>query len=38
MSQDMGHIDVHHHLITPAYSRAMAAKSLTEVAGAPLPS
>lgn len=32
-----GYIDVHHHLIPPAFKAAMAAKGLTHVAGAPLP-
>src|SRR4051812_8574972 len=30
-------IDVHHHLIPPAYLQAIAARGMTEVAGAPLP-
>lgn len=30
-------IDVHHHLIPPAFARAMRRRGLTEVAGAPLP-
>lgn len=33
----MSRIDVHHHLIPPAFTRTMAAKGLKEVAGAPLP-
>lgn len=32
-----GRIDVHHHLIPPAFCDAMARHGLTEVAGAPLP-
>jgi predicted TIM-barrel fold metal-dependent hydrolase len=32
-----GRIDVHHHLIPPAFVVAMQAKGLTEVAGTPLP-
>lgn len=35
---DLAHrIDVHHHLIPPAFVKAMQEKGLTEVAGAPLP-
>lgn len=37
MSSYKGHIDVHHHLIPPCFTAAMAAKGLKEVAGAPLP-
>ena len=37
MSLNPNRIDVHHHLIPPAFSEAMKAKGLTEVAGAPLP-
>ena len=32
-----GKIDVHHHVIPPAFTRAMEARGLTEVAGTPLP-
>ncbi len=32
-----GKIDVHHHVIPPAFARAMEARGLTEVAGTPLP-
>ncbi len=32
-----GRIDVHHHLIPPAFTAAMAARGLTEVASTPLP-
>ena len=32
-----GRIDVHHHLIPPAFVRAMNRKGIREVAGAPLP-
>jgi len=38
MSQSRGRIDVHHHLIPPAFTQTMAAKGITEVAGTPLPS
>ncbi|HVI50807.1 MAG TPA: amidohydrolase family protein [Candidatus Sulfotelmatobacter sp.] len=31
-------IDVHHHLIPPAFTREMEARGISEVAGAPLPS
>lgn len=37
MSTNPNRIDVHHHLIPPAFTEAMRAKGLTEVAGAPLP-
>ncbi len=33
----MSRIDVHHHLIPPAFTKVMSAKGLKEVAGAPLP-
>ena len=33
----LGRIDVHHHLIPPAFTAAMAARGLTEVASTPLP-
>lgn len=33
----MSRIDVHHHLIPPAFTKTMAVKALKEVAGAPLP-
>lgn len=32
-----GRIDVHHHLIPPAFTQAMERKGIREVAGAPLP-
>lgn len=37
MSTEPNRIDVHHHLIPPAFTDAMRMKGLTEVAGAPLP-
>lgn len=37
MSVKQGRIDVHHHVIPPAFVEAMQAKGITKVAGAPLP-
>jgi predicted TIM-barrel fold metal-dependent hydrolase len=37
MTTHPNRIDVHHHLIPPAFVSAMEAKGLNEVAGAPLP-
>lgn len=37
MSIKQGRIDVHHHIIPPAFVEAMTAKGLSKVAGAPLP-
>lgn len=37
MSIKQGRIDVHHHVIPPAFVEAMQAKSIDKVAGAPLP-
>jgi 6-methylsalicylate decarboxylase len=37
MTTHPSRIDVHHHLIPPAFVSAMEAKGLNEVAGAPLP-
>ncbi|KAB0499133.1 amidohydrolase family protein [Pseudomonas vancouverensis] len=37
MSIKQGRIDVHHHIIPPAFVEAMDAKGLSKVAGAPLP-
>lgn len=36
-SATSGRIDVHHHLIPPAFTAAMEARGLTEVASTPLP-
>jgi 6-methylsalicylate decarboxylase len=32
-----GRIDIHHHVIPPAFLEAMANKGISQVAGAPLP-
>jgi len=37
MSIKQGRIDVHHHIIPPAFVDAMNARGLHSVAGAPLP-
>lgn len=37
MPKPANRIDVHHHLIPPAFTAAMAARGLTEVASTPLP-
>ncbi len=37
MTGSAGRIDVHHHVIPPAFTRAMEARGITEVAGTPLP-
>lgn len=37
MSGSARRIDVHHHLIPPAFTRAMEVRGITEVAGTPLP-
>jgi predicted TIM-barrel fold metal-dependent hydrolase len=37
MSITQGRIDVHHHLLPPAFAQAMERNGLREVAGAPLP-
>ncbi len=37
MSTVQGRIDVHHHLIPPAFAAAMARKGLREMVGAPVP-
>ena len=37
LAKSGGRIDVHHHLIPPAFTQAMAARGLTEVASTPLP-
>ena len=37
MSVQQGRIDVHHHIIPPAFVETMQAKGLHKVAGAPLP-
>ncbi|WP_077521144.1 amidohydrolase family protein [Metapseudomonas resinovorans] len=38
MPVKQGRIDVHHHVIPPAFVEVMQAKGITKVAGAPLPS
>lgn len=38
MAASTARIDVHHHVIPPAFRDAMAKRGITHVAGAPLPS
>ncbi|CAA0092200.1 Uncharacterised protein [Zhongshania aliphaticivorans] len=37
MSRSQGRIDVHHHVIPPAFTATMSRRGLSKVAGAPLP-